>query len=577
MRQHLKNPSVFSRQKRSGHRLGLEVAGIAVNDFLLTFVSKCHSFMPNLFISIIFTLLTPVLSINNSIDKIRSLYWQDPMQALRLVDSLDAPEFQLYWLKGECYESLGLNKEAVKSYISAFETDSVQNNDQYYVNSILNISKAALDAGMYETAVKYSLLGSEKLEKYPESHNHSEIYSILSSVYLGSDDTRHALEYLDKAIAHCNSLSKKNARIYSNLCQYYISKSNIEKNINDLGEAIRSMLEADKAVNMMEEAGGAPPDYTTSMKTNISGDLTILYHLSGNMVQEKEWLDTFTHSSAYRGIFGIRKALSYYSLTENQDSLKTLSMAAVNYHKEKGDTVSNDYIVVLNHLQNYYTLQNNYRRAYKFLSESIRIKQLIEEQESKKNALSLAVLYDTMEKEKTINEQKLENYRLSRINTLLAIILLGALAILLIVIFILQTKRRNVLMTHQIISKNAVKAPMEADSLASKIVNAVEKDKLYLNPDFKRDDLAKILFTNKNQIITALQTSGMGNFTDYINSLRLKEAISLIENTEDTFESIAYQSGFGSLSTFFRVFKGKYGMTPKTFRYHSQHYHETVK
>lgn len=52
----------------------------------------------------------------------------------------------------------------------------------------------------------------------------------------------------------------------------------------------------------------------------------------------------------------------------------------------------------------------------------------------------------------------------------------------------------------------------------------------------------------------------------YTNELRFHEAIMLLQTTNDNISSIAYASGFGSLSAFYTYFREKAGMTPKEFR-----------
>jgi AraC family transcriptional regulator of adaptative response / methylphosphotriester-DNA alkyltransferase methyltransferase len=52
----------------------------------------------------------------------------------------------------------------------------------------------------------------------------------------------------------------------------------------------------------------------------------------------------------------------------------------------------------------------------------------------------------------------------------------------------------------------------------------------------------------------------------YTNELRFHEAIMLLQTTNDSISSIAYASGFGSLSAFYSDFRKKSGLTPNEFR-----------
>ncbi len=58
------------------------------------------------------------------------------------------------------------------------------------------------------------------------------------------------------------------------------------------------------------------------------------------------------------------------------------------------------------------------------------------------------------------------------------------------------------------------------------------------------------------------------NFSDFVNSFRIQEAISLLKNSDDktTVLEILYAVGFNSKSSFYTAFKIKTGMTPSEFK-----------
>lgn len=56
------------------------------------------------------------------------------------------------------------------------------------------------------------------------------------------------------------------------------------------------------------------------------------------------------------------------------------------------------------------------------------------------------------------------------------------------------------------------------------------------------------------------------SFQDYINSIRLNKAVSMIENSDDTITNIAYVSGFPSTNSFNRLFKIEYNCSPTEYR-----------
>lgn len=72
---------------------------------------------------------------------------------------------------------------------------------------------------------------------------------------------------------------------------------------------------------------------------------------------------------------------------------------------------------------------------------------------------------------------------------------------------------------------------------------------------------------DKNRFAGVLKEFGNTNLAAYLNSLRLEYAIELFhENPEWPISKIAEQSAIPNLSTFYRLFKDKYGMSPNLFR-----------
>jgi len=52
----------------------------------------------------------------------------------------------------------------------------------------------------------------------------------------------------------------------------------------------------------------------------------------------------------------------------------------------------------------------------------------------------------------------------------------------------------------------------------------------------------------------------------YLRDLRMRNAENLLRNTFLTVKEVAFASGIGDVSSFVRVFKKRYGLTPSKFR-----------
>lgn len=108
----------------------------------------------------------------------------------------------------------------------------------------------------------------------------------------------------------------------------------------------------------------------------------------------------------------------------------------------------------------------------------------------------------------------------------------------------------------------------ENESLFLKFDQQVKEQKLYLNYKLTRDDYAHLMGVDRNRFASILKlfTTG-GNLSCYLNDLRLEYSIGLFRNHPDwPISKVATESALPSLSTFYRLFKDKYGISPNSFR-----------
>lgn len=103
--------------------------------------------------------------------------------------------------------------------------------------------------------------------------------------------------------------------------------------------------------------------------------------------------------------------------------------------------------------------------------------------------------------------------------------------------------------------------------LYERFCEKVEKRKLYLDPSLNRDFYAELMGVGKNRFSQILQNAGQANLKGYLNNLRLEYAVQLLESRPElSIQGIASQCGLENASTFYRLFKEKYGVNPKAFR-----------
>ena len=114
------------------------------------------------------------------------------------------------------------------------------------------------------------------------------------------------------------------------------------------------------------------------------------------------------------------------------------------------------------------------------------------------------------------------------------------------------------------------KTDINENLLFIELREAIEKEKLFLNPDLNLDQVIKLLGTNKKYLYKAISQSTSDNFRTLINRYRVNEAKGIIQNTICAGESLLIPdvfefSGFNSEVSFYRAFRLVTGLTPKEF------------
>lgn len=107
----------------------------------------------------------------------------------------------------------------------------------------------------------------------------------------------------------------------------------------------------------------------------------------------------------------------------------------------------------------------------------------------------------------------------------------------------------------------------EAEVLIQKLESVMNEKALHKNPNLSLQDLAKEIQVSSHQLSQLLNTNLGKNFTSFVNEFRIREACEIItSNDKLTLESIGYDVGFNSKSTFFAAFKKHTGKTPSNYQ-----------
>jgi AraC-like DNA-binding protein len=116
--------------------------------------------------------------------------------------------------------------------------------------------------------------------------------------------------------------------------------------------------------------------------------------------------------------------------------------------------------------------------------------------------------------------------------------------------------------------KNSNLTPERINFIRVALIEYVEKEKAYLNPDLNMNFLSEVLNIPKHQLTEVLNSDMGKNFFRFINEYRVEAVKKLLADTKNNYsiEAIGYECGFNSKSSFFTIFKNITGQTPLIYK-----------
>lgn len=138
-----------------------------------------------------------------------------------------------------------------------------------------------------------------------------------------------------------------------------------------------------------------------------------------------------------------------------------------------------------------------------------------------------------------------------------------------------MTLRQPEIFSGNLALKNAPKyeksalTPARAETYLTRLLHAIETEKLFINSDLKLQDLAQKLDIPTHHLSQIINEKLGQNFFDFLNQYRVEEAKKyLIDPAKQpyTILSIALEVGFNNKASFNTAFKKHTGMTPSHFR-----------
>ncbi len=129
--------------------------------------------------------------------------------------------------------------------------------------------------------------------------------------------------------------------------------------------------------------------------------------------------------------------------------------------------------------------------------------------------------------------------------------------------------RKSKILDHQFDVGNGRAIDRAFQDLGERILEAMEVQKQFQDPQLSIGKLAKHLNTPSHQVSKAVNAYFQKTFPELLTTYRIKAASEMLENPECqhlSIEAVAYDCGFQSISAFYASFKKSNQMTPAQYR-----------
>jgi len=188
----------------------------------------------------------------------------------------------------------------------------------------------------------------------------------------------------------------------------------------------------------------------------------------------------------------------------------------------------------------------------------------------------LRVQYDTdkREREAALSRLMLANER--NRSAVLVVSLCSVLAILIILMWYYQKLRRlykKIVIQHREemgCSKPTVALPGEkADVIYDNLCRLMEEEKIYTDCNLTRDKVAEMLGTNRTYLTQIIKERTGKSYPQFVNGYRIRHAVRVLSDAGSVdypLKALCADSGFSSLTTFYKTFQNEVGMTPSMYK-----------
>lgn len=548
-----------------------------------------------------------------SFSDLRGRIARDPAGALLLLDSLDTdssyPSYKIDYLRSLAYRTQSRFYMAMHHARRALDTEEVFQDSVLASYSYMIYAEAAVLSYQLTDAAKIITEGKHYADTRNDSLLKADMLQMEGDLYRRMGVLYKSYNCIQEAIRLLTGMqdvdNQENAFMLSH-CMGYLMAYYIEDR-----KPVRAWevgLEREKVLARLEEKSVAADTLVLDRhKGYFYSKMAYLAYKTGRMEESRRYAGLF-YSTAFSNTLPGNLEINDYLLETGDYSSVLAHNETYLSRRDPADSLSIIYLRTLYQSSKAYSAQKDYKNAYLVMLEAYNARNKMRISRERNQMLDIADITKavTHEYELKTAAYKMKMQRriiigLAVFVLLLAVLLVGLLLALRAIrrknsrtaalMLDLDDRRKAILQAEEAFevmgaageSQPAeepvapesvessevppVRSEVEEKSLFFKFDHLVKERKLYLNYQLTRDDYAGFMGVDRNRFATILKKFTSGNLSAYINGLRLEYSVSLFREHPDwSINKVAEESALSHISTFYRLFKDKYGISPNSFR-----------
>lgn len=537
-------------------------------------------------------------------------------KARRIIERMREQEilepYRLDIAEGDLYFNTGRYHQGLRYYRRALESDEVRKSDAEYMDVLHRMVSSYDCLHDEERQTEYTELLLGKARACNDAAMEAVALFNMGKMLCYQEDKERGYGLIRDAIALMEGTDYKYK--YDNLRYNYNTLLILLQRDGRLEEAAGVLDDLERVIGSSSEGvpsiGGL---YEKEHKTLMAQRAVLYGQLKRYDEAERAYREWMRIGGAYTKDDYL--VIPYLMGQRRYDEAIRLCEPRERFLIEHGDTINYHMMSVKRMLGQAYQARGDFKRAAAYFEALAVLTDSLKRREQLSAAMDLAIAHDVHEKEQQLQATaaRLRIHNILLVSAL-AIVLLLAVLLWRSLYYMYTIRRKNKAMVDTVAELLSYKerllyaagqgaefvpVPVTGDSdagdglgkddkeadggvqaragedgddrkamrLFEQLDRKINEQRLFLNPGLSREDLMRLINISKNQIAQVIQAGTGTNLAGYLNGLRMEYAARLlIRYPEYTVNAIAQDAGIPNLSSFHRLFKNRFGMTPSEFR-----------